>query len=92
MGQHGLLTDNQLLHLKGRLTEVLTASCWACGKHDWLIFPTLLGEEFYDAEGSFLTSASMGPKVRLTCRNCGNIIYFSSEALGLEPDDENTDV
>ena len=80
--KQGRLSENDLKVLTGAISERLTASCWNCGCSDWLIFPTLLGEGFYDKGGLYMTSATLGPKVRLTCKNCGNIIYFSADALG----------
>lgn len=82
MDKQGRLTDDDLAEITSLLETRLSTACWNCGERDWLIFPTLLGEEFFDRGGEYLTSASIGPKVRLTCRNCGNIIYFAADALG----------
>ena len=89
MDRQGNLTEEELTGIKDQLTSKLQSGCWNCKNQDWLIFPTVLGEAFYDAEGEFLTSAYLAPKVRLTCRNCGNIAYFSAESMGIktEPSD-----
>lgn len=77
------MTDAELASVKQVILEKLQPVCWSCSQQDWLIFPTVLGEAFYDANAQFLTSAYLAPKVRLTCRNCGNIAYFSAESMGL---------
>ena len=89
MDRQGKLSSSELLTIKEGLATKLKAPCWNCGEQDWLIFPTVIGEAFYDAEGQFMTSAYLAPKVRITCRNCGNIVYFSAESMGLntEPTD-----
>lgn len=89
MDKQGKLAESDLARIKQSLATRLKSACWNCGEQDWLIFPTALGEAFYDAEGQYLTSAYLAPKVRLTCRNCGNIVYFSAESMGLktEPTD-----
>jgi hypothetical protein len=83
MDKIGNLSEAELTGIKDNLSHRLKKGCWNCGEQDWLIFPTALGEGFYDAGHGFMTSAHLGPKIRLTCRNCGNIVYFSAESMGL---------
>lgn len=89
MDAQGSLDDSDISDIERRLSDKLKRGCWNCDAQDWLIFPTLLGEEFFDGKGRFMTSASLGPKVRITCGNCGNIVYFSAEKIGFnaEPKD-----
>lgn len=82
------LPADSLDKIEKHLITHMKDGCWVCKDSDWLIFPTLLGEDFYDEAGRYMTSASMGPKVRLTCRTCGNIIYFSAESMGVKLDIE----
>lgn len=84
MDEQGKLSDDELAQVKAGLSDKLKAGCWNCGEQDWLILPFVVGEEFYDAQGQFLTSASYAPKIRLTCQNCGNIAYFSAKSMGLD--------
>lgn len=89
MDRYGNLSEAELAAVKERLSTSLKSACWNCAQQDWLIFPTVLGEAFYDGAGQFMTAAHVGPKIRLTCRNCGNIAYFSAEALGVETEAQN---
>lgn len=84
MSDKAKLPADSMDKIEKHLIKHLKDGCWVCKGNDWLIFPTLLGEDFYDGSGQYLTSASMGPKVRLTCRTCGNIIYFSAESVGVQ--------
>lgn len=89
MDTQGRLSGGELQLIKDRLATKLKSGCWNCGEQDWLILPTVIGESFYDAKGQFMTSAHFAPKVRLTCRSCGNVAYFSADSMGLntEPAD-----
>lgn len=84
MDEQGKLSADELAIVTHLLENKLKSACWNCGEQSWLIYPTVLGEAFYDGKGQFLTSAHMAPKVRLTCKECGNIAYFSAESMGLK--------
>ena len=91
MAEVGALTPRQMRIVEERLKEIFTGPCPVCGERHFLLFPTMLGEGFYDAEGQYLTSATLGPKIRVTCHSCGYILYFSAETFGLFDTEGGTD-
>lgn len=84
MDEQGKLSEEEMNAIFSGLSEKLLSGCWNCSAQDWRILPFVVGENFYDAQGQFLTSASFAPKIRLTCNNCGNIVYFDAKAMGLD--------
>lgn len=88
MDEKGKMSEADLRKVKLFLAANLTSPCWNCGKAEWSIFPIVIGEEFYDGEGRFMSSAYLAPKIRMTCANCGCIAYFSAEMLDLKVDQD----
>lgn len=78
-----VLTDKQMTMVSDHLEKVLTDGCWICKKNEWIIFPRLSGEKPYDPHADYLSMAESNPKVRITCKNCGNINYFSTDLIGV---------
>ncbi|MFG6566702.1 hypothetical protein [Sulfitobacter sp. 1A13679] len=77
------LSEQQMATVRRHLERVLTDGCWVCKKNDWIILAKLSGEKPYDPNANYLALPDSGPKVRITCKNCGNAAYFSSDVIGL---------
>lgn len=89
----GLMSDDQLNALHTKLLDVL-GNCPVCCERDWLIHPEILVDAVYNGIDLQLRLNQLfaAPKIRLTCRNCGNLLYFSASALGVIPlPDETND-
>jgi len=80
-----VLGEDQMDIVRKHLEKFLVNGCWVCEKNDWIVLPRLSGEKPYDPEAAYLSMEDSAPKVRITCKNCGNVAYFSSEIIGLNP-------
>lgn len=83
MDSYGKLSETELAATEAALAKRLEKPCWNCESMEWSVFPVLLGEDFFDHTGNYMTSSTMGPKIRVTCKGCGNIAYFDALALGV---------
>jgi hypothetical protein len=77
------LRADQIEIVEKHLEKFMINGCWVCQNNDWIILPRLSGEKPYDPEAEYFAIADSAPKVRITCKNCGNAVYFSSEVIGL---------
>lgn len=77
------LTPEQIEKVREHLEVRMVNGCWACGSNDWLIHPFLSGERPYDPAARIIAVQESAPKVRLTCKSCGNVAHFSAEVIGL---------
>lgn len=85
------LAEDELAAVKKHLSDKLVTGCWVCQENDWIIHPTVTGEKPYDPTANFIAVADSAPKVRITCKNCGNIGYFSTDVMGLSRPEDQSD-
>lgn len=88
--RHFNLSSDSLAKVAAHLEERMKRGCWACGENDWLIHPFLSGERPYDPQASFIAVQESAPRVRLTCKTCGNIAWFSADIIGVTGEEETT--
>lgn len=85
------LTKPQLDRIHEHIRRFMTDGCWICELNEWRVHPYLIGEKPFDPEAKYVAIADSGPKVRIACGNCGNVVYFSADVMQLPMNAEQTD-
>lgn len=83
------LSDEQVERVHGHLVRFNVSGCPICGRNDWKVHPLVTGEKPFDPEATYFAIADAAAKVRLTCANCGYVLYFSTDAIGISADNPN---